>query len=328
MQPRNMSMSGAVDLAAVKAAAEAKEKAEQARSERERRQAAGGAAPSVPLVVDVDEATFQEEVMQRSTEVPVVIDFWAEWCQPCKQLSPVLERLAEEYDGKFVLAKVDVDANQMIFQAFSQQLGIQGIPAIVAIVAGQPVPLFTGVTPEAQIRQVLDELITVAEQQFGITGLPAGAGAGEPGDEGAEEPAGPHDGPLAAAAEALDRGELEGAILAYESVLANAPANTEAQLGLAQARLLHRIEGLDAQAVRKAAADDPSDIEAQLRVADLDLAGGHVPDAFSRLVDTVARTAGDEREAVRVRLLALFEVVGGEDPRVAKARGALSRVLF
>ncbi|MEV6104752.1 tetratricopeptide repeat protein [Streptomyces sp. NPDC051940] len=326
MQPRNMSMSGAVDLAAVKAAAEAKEKAEQARAERERQQAAGGApAPAVPLVVDVDEATFQQEVMQRSTEVPVVIDFWAEWCQPCKQLSPVLERLTEEYAGRFVLAKIDVDANQMVFQAFSQQLGIQGIPAIVAIVAGQPVPLFTGVTPEPQIRQVLDQLIEVAEQQFGIVGLPAGDGAA-PAER--EVPAGPYDGPLTAAAEALDRGDLGGAVQAYENVLAEDPGNTEAKLGLAQALLLRRVEGLDAQAVRKAAADDRSDVEAQLRAADLDLVGGHVEDAFGRLVDTVARTAGDDRQAARVRLLELFEVIGGDDPRVVKARMALSRVLF
>ncbi|MQY12056.1 hypothetical protein SRB5_21850 [Streptomyces sp. RB5] len=326
MQPRNMSMSGAVDLAAVKAAAEAREKAEHARAERERQQAAGGApAGNAPLVIDVDEETFQQEVMQRSTEVPVVIDFWAEWCQPCKQLSPVLERLADEYAGRFVLAKIDVDANQMVFQAFSQQLGIQGIPAIVAIVAGQPVPLFTGVTPEPQIRQVLDQLIEVAEQQFGIVGMPA-AGGEAPAER--EAPAGPHDGPLTAAAQALDRGDLGGAVQAYENVLAEDPGNTEAKLGLAQALLLRRIEGLDAQKVRKSAADDPKDVAAQLQAADLDLVGGHVEDAFGRLVDTVARTSGDDRQAARVRLLELFEVIGGDDPRVVRARAALSRVLF
>ncbi|WP_407561276.1 tetratricopeptide repeat protein [Streptomyces sp. 184] len=328
MQPRNMSMSGAVDLAAVKAAAEAKEKAEAARA-----QAARDGVP-VPtagaLVIDVDEAGFQQDVLQRSTEVPVVIDFWAEWCQPCKQLGPLLERLAQEYAGRFVLAKIDVDANQMLFQQF----GVQSIPAVFAVVGGQAIPLFQGAAPEAQIRQVLDELIKVAEQQFGIVGQPAAGdaavagGDAEGAEEVPEEPVGPYDSALAAAGDALDRGDLGGAVQAYRNVLSDDPGNVEATLGLAQAELLRRVEGLDPAAVRKEAADDPADVEAQIRVADLDLVGGHVEDAFGRLVDTVARTAGEDRQAARVRLLELFEVVGGDDPRVVAGRQALARVLF
>ncbi len=170
MQPRNMSMSGAVDLSAVKAAAEAKQKAEQARAQRAAQASAGpqADASAVRLVIDVDEAGFEQEVLQRSTEVPVVIDFWAEWCEPCKQLSPVLERLAAEYAGRFVLAKIDVDTNQMLFQQF----GVQGIPAVFAVIAGQALPLFQGAAPEPQVRQVLDQLIQAAEQRFGIVGTP------------------------------------------------------------------------------------------------------------------------------------------------------------
>ena len=322
MQPRNMSMSGVVDLAAVKAANEAKAKAEQARAE-SARQGGGGAVSPAALVIDTDEANFERDVLQRSTEVPVVIDFWAEWCEPCKQLGPLLERLAKEYDGRFVLAKVDVDANQMLMQQF----GIQGIPAVFAVVAGQALPLFQGAAPEAQIRQTLDQLVQVAEERFGLTGVAVDSDAS---DEAAQAPvpAGPYDALLEAAVQALDAGDFGGAIQAYRNVLSDDPGNTEAKLGLAQAELLGRVKGLDPQQVRQDAAGDPSDAAAQIAAADLDLVGGHVEDAFGRLVETVRRTAGDERDAARVRLLELFEVVGPDDPRVTAARQALARVLF
>jgi putative thioredoxin len=319
-----MSMSGVVDLAAVKAAQEARAKAEQARAQAAREGGAGAVSPA-DLVIDVDEATFERDVLQRSAEVPVVIDFWAEWCQPCKQLSPVLERLAVEYNGRFLLAKIDVDANQLLMQQF----GIQGIPAVFAVVAGQALPLFQGAAAEAQIRQTLDQLVQVAEQRFGLTGLTVDPDAQPGGGQTAPQaPAGPHDSLLNAAAQALDAGDLGGAIQAYKNVLADDPAHPEAKLGLAQAELLQRVQGLDPQRVRKEAADKPADVQAQIAAADLDLVGGHVEDAFGRLIDTVSRTAGDDRDAARLRLLELFEVVGSEDPRVTGARRALARALF
>ncbi|MEU6450567.1 tetratricopeptide repeat protein [Streptomyces sp. NPDC046979] len=325
MQPRNMSMSGVVDLAAVKAAQEAKTKAEQARADAARHGGTGAVSPA-DLVIDVDEAGFESEVLQRSTEVPVVIDFWAEWCEPCKQLSPVLERLAVEYGGRFLLAKIDVDANQMLMQQF----GVQGIPAVFAVVAGQALPLFQGAAGEAQIRQTLDQLVQVAEERFGLTGLvvdpEAQPGAARPAAE--ERPAGPHDAALEAAVQALDAGDLGGAVQSYKNVLAEDPGNTEAKLGLAQAELLQRVQNADPQKVRQEAADKPGDAQAQIAAADLDLVGGHVEDAFGRLIDAVRVTAGDDRNAVRVRLLELFEVVGADDPRVTAARRALARALF
>jgi putative thioredoxin len=321
-----MSMSGVVDLAAVKAAGEAKVKAEQARAETAR-QGGGGAVPPSALVIDVDEAGFERDVLQRSAEVPVVIDFWAEWCEPCKQLGPLLERLAQEYNGRFLLAKVDVDANQMLMQQF----GIQGIPAVFAVVAGQALPLFQGAAPEAQIRQTLDQLIQVGEERFGLTGIAVDAAADGPeeAEQGpAEVPAGPYDALLEAAVRALDANDFAGAVQAYKNVLSDDPANTEAKLGLAQAELLQRVSTLDPQQVRTEAAEKPGDVPAQIAAADLDLVGGHVEDAFSRLIDTVRRTVGDDRDAVRLRLLELFEVVGADDPRVTAARRALARALF
>ncbi|MEU8970442.1 tetratricopeptide repeat protein [Streptomyces monashensis] len=322
MQPRNMSMSGVVDLAAVKAAQEAKAKAEQTRAEAARQGGTGTVAPA-DLVIDVDEAGFERDVLQRSAEVPVVIDFWAEWCQPCKQLSPVLERLAVEYDGRFLLAKIDVDANQMLMQQF----GVQGIPAVFAVVAGQALPLFQGAAGEQQIRETLDQLVQVAEQRFGLTGLTVDPDA-RPGEAPAQEQAGPYDAALNAAADALDAGDLAGAVRAYQNVLADDPGHPEAKLGLAQAELLQRVQGFDPQKVRQEAAERPKDADAQIAAADLDLVGGHVEDAFGRLIETVSRTAGDDRDKVRLRLLELFEVVGQEDPRVIGARRALARALF
>ncbi|MCY0948236.1 tetratricopeptide repeat protein [Streptomyces sp. H27-S2] len=333
MQPRNMSMSGVVDLAAVKAAGEAKAKAEQARAESARQAGQGGVAgpsagalPPSALVIDVDEAGFERDVIQLSAEVPVVLDFWAEWCEPCKQLSPLLERLITEANGRLVLAKVDVDANQ----ALMQQFGIQGIPAVFAVVAGQALPLFQGAAPEQQIRETLAQLVQVAEERFGIIGVevdPNAEGAApEPAEAGI--PAGPYDALLEAAVVALDAGDLGGAVQAYKNVLSDDPGNTEAKLGLAQAELLVRVQDMNPQAVRATAAENPRDPAAQIAAADLDLVGGHVEDAFGRLVDTVRVTFGEDRDAARLRLLELFEVIGADDPRVSAARTALARVLF
>jgi putative thioredoxin len=206
---------------------------------------------------------------------------------------------------------------------------VQGIPAVFAVVAGQALPLFQGAAPEQQIRATLDQLVQVAEQRFGLTGLAVDPDA-EPGGvaPAPQVQAGPYDHLLEAAVQALDAGDLGGAVQAYKNVLADDPGNTEAKLGLAQAELLQRVQDTDPQQVRKAAAENPLDVPAQIAAADLDLVGGHVEDAFGRLIDTVRRTAGEDRDAARLRLLELFEVVGAEDPRVTAARRALARALF
>ncbi|MEW2011973.1 MULTISPECIES: tetratricopeptide repeat protein [Microbacterium] len=279
---------------------------------------ADGGAPASRLVFDVTDADFGQ-VLELSRTVPVVVDLWADWCGPCKQLSPVLEKLVNELGGRLVLAKVDVDANPQLAQSFRAQ----SIPLVVALVAGQPVQLFTGAVPEAQVREVFTQLLQLAAQH-GVTGtVPV---------EGAETDA--EDRPAALpplhqeAFDAIESGDYQAAAAAYEQALAENPRDEDAKAGLAQVHLLGRVQNLDLAGARAAAAAAPHDVEAQFAVADLDLAGGHVDDAFARLLDLFAALPTDERAPVRARLLELFGVVGDADSRVIRARGRLASLLF
>ena len=303
-------MSGAVDLAALKA----------------RNEAAARAAEAPPpaagtSVIDVDEAGFQAEVLDRSFQVPVLLDLWAEWCQPCKQLSPILEKLAAEANGAWVLAKIDVDANQRIAQA----LQVQSIPTVFAVISGQLVPGFQGALPEAQIREFVGAVIT-AGQEAGLPG--AGAPAAD-SDEPAEAEAAPEpeDPRFTAAEDALEAGDYALAVERYQAILDHEPANTEAALALGQVRLMQRLENVDPQAAARADAA-PDDLELQLSAADLSLAANDVPGALDRLLQAVVRFSGDERDRVRQRLLDFFDLLGPDDPRVPPARRQLTRALF
>ncbi|GAB3154888.1 tetratricopeptide repeat protein [Microbacterium neimengense] len=280
------------------------------------------AAPSAPtsgsLVRDVTDATFGE-ILELSRTVPIVVDLWAEWCGPCKQLSPILEKVVQELAGRLVLAKVDVDANPQIAQGFRAQ----SIPLVVALVGGQPVPLFTGAVPEEQVRDVFSQLLQLAAQN-GVTGT-VDAGA-ESAADATDEPPLP---PLHAEAfVAIEEGDYVRAAAAYERALEENPRDVDAQAGLGQVRLLQRVQGADLQQARAAAAAAPTDVDAQLLVADLDVTGGHVDDAFARLLDLFAALPADERAPVRARLLELFGLVGDADPRVIRARGRLASLLF
>ena len=286
-------------------------------------QNAGGQVVDVPsLVMEVTDQTF-EQIAQLSSVVPVVLDLWAEWCEPCKTLGPILEQVTRDYGGRLVLGKIDVEANPRLAQAFQAQ----SIPMVLALVGGRPVPLFQGAIPEGQIREFFDQLLQLAEQQ-GLTGR---VNAAESGSEAAadtpEEPEVPE--AHLPAVEAAERGDFATAIREYESVLAKAPADAEARAALVQMKLLHRLSDVSAEQIRSAAAERPEDTEAQMRVADLDVSGGHVEDAFLRLLDLFARATDDpDRKAIRERLLELFEVVGVTDPRVIAARGRLANLLY
>ena len=282
-------------------------------------------APSAPaprvgdVVVDATDETFGQ-ILEISRTVPVVIDLWAEWCGPCKQLSPIIEKVTRELGGRVLLAKVDVDANPQLAQSFRAQ----SIPMVVALIAGQPVPMFTGAVPEEQVREVFAQLLQLAAQN-GVTGaLPVGDSATT--DEAPEEPPLP---PLHAEAfAAIEIGDYAAAVTAYEKALAENPRDEDALAGLGQVRLLDRTQGLDLQTARAAAAAGPLDVQAQFDVADLDLAGGHVDDAFGRLLDLFEKLPSDERTPVRERLVELFGLIGAGDPRVLAARNRLTSLLF
>ncbi|WP_298807063.1 tetratricopeptide repeat protein [uncultured Pseudokineococcus sp.] len=284
--------------------------------------AAGGAAGGPPAggaVVTVTEESFQQ-VVEQSAQVPVVIALSSSRAQGADDLAAVLRRLAAADAGRWLLGEVDADRHPRIAQAFQ----VETVPAVLAVVAGQPVPLFQGVLPEDQVRQYLDALLDLAARQ-GVTGRLDVDGAPAEEEEAPEPPLPPlHQ----EAFDAIERDDLDAAAEAYRRALLESPADEDARVGLAQVELLRRAGRADLQAARDAAAADPSDVDAALLVADLDVLGGHVEDAFARLVQTVRTTSGDERERVRARLVELFEVVGATDPRVMTARRALASALF
>lgn len=302
-----MNLRGAVDLSALKARADAAT-----------RPAAQRQTTTSPYIVEVTEQTFPQ-LVQLSSQVPVVVNLRTSWSEQSRQVSAVLETVVVEADGTLLLANVDMEAAPQIAQAFQAQ----GAPTVVAVVKGQPVPLFEGALPDEQIRAYIDELLKVAEAN-GVTGT-LNDGSQPPADAPEEPPLPPlHQ----EAFDAIEKGDYTAAAAAYRRALAEQPADAEAKAGLAQVELMARVEDVDAAGIRQRGAELPDDVSAQLAVADLDLTGGHVEDAFSRVVSFIGRSAGEEKETARKRLLELFDVVGISDPRVTKARGALARALF
>ncbi|WP_344030444.1 tetratricopeptide repeat protein [Pseudonocardia kongjuensis] len=309
-------MAGAVDLSGLKARADAANKP-----------TPSGAGPGGPgaagggWVVEATEQGFQNEVLEPSLQVPVVVELWASRYPREEQLSAELERLASTGGGAWRLARVDIDTQPRVAQAF----GVQQVPMLVVLVGGQPVDAVNGAIPDDRaaewVRSLLDALrermpaIAEGERR-------AAEATGEPAEqEEAEDPR------FTAAEDALEQGDYAAAEAAYQAILDAEPANEQAAAALAQVKFLARAEQADPSAIERADAN-PDDVDAQLAAADAEMAADRVEAAFGRLVNTVSRTGGEDRDRARAHLVGLFELFPADDPRVSTARRALGRALF
>lgn len=294
---------GAVDLTGLSAGASASSAST----------GAGAGASADAIHVKATDETFSE-IVNRSVRIPgLLVVVSSRLPESVVYLGEVIE-VAKTYQGRVQVYSVDVDSNPGMLRA----LQVQSVPVTIGLLQGQAVPMFAGAAPSDQVRGVIDQFLELAVQQ-GVTGRIALA---EP-EAGEDLP------PLHQEAfDAIERGDLEAAAQAYTKALGENPKDADAQAGLATVGLMQRTAGIDLSAARAAAAEKPDDVAAQTLVADVDLLGGHVEDAFARLIDLVKRTSGDQRSAAREHLIQLFLVVGNHDERVKRGRTALMSALF
>ncbi len=271
--------------------------------------------------MQITEQNFQE-VLEGSRTAPVLLAFESPSRSPeSVQLADAMQTLSTEFEGRFLLGRVDIDASPQIAQAMQ----IPSVPLVVLVAQGRPMPLIQSLAPLEELRQAITQVL----QQLTASGFTGRhqprTGNGVVDEETGEEQMDPRYLP---AQDALERGDIDAAVTEYQKLVDANPADAEAAAGMAMAKLLKRTEGVDLDAARAAAAANPDDVDAQTMVADLDLLGGHVEDAFVRLVDVVRRTTDAERDVARTHLIALFGAVGNEDPRVIRARRDLASALF
>ena len=267
----------------------------------------------------VDEENFQS-VLEASMTAPVLLAFFSRTRMPeSGQLADDLASLAGEFEGRYLVGLVDIDASPQIAQAMQ----IPSVPLVVAVVDGRPMPLLQDALPLDELRTALTQVGQQLTAQ-GITGRhqPRQTAPAAEGDEEIVDPR------YAPAQDALAEGDVDRAVAEYEKLVDANPADTEAAGGLAMARVMQRTQGVDLAAARSAAADNPDDVDAQTLVADLDMLGGHVEDAFTRLVNLVARSVDPDKAKARDHLLGLFAAVGNDDPRVLAGRRNLASALF
>ncbi|MEZ0367091.1 co-chaperone YbbN [Mycobacterium sp. pUA109] len=287
-------MAGAVDLSGLK--------------QRAQQTASGGGATTGQFGTEVTETNFEDEVLVRSNQVPVVVLLWSPRSEACVQLGETLAELAAADNGKWALAAVNVDTSPRVAQIF----GVQAVPTVVALGAGQPLTSFQGVQPADQLRRWVDSVLS------------ATAGKLSGATDAAEEQVDPA---LAQARQHLEAGDFAAARTAYQAILDTDPDHVEAKAAVRQIAFLQRATAQRPDAVAVADAG-PGDIEAAFAAADVQILNQDVAAAFDRLIALVRRTAGEERTAVRTRLIELFEIFDPADPDVIAARRNLANALY
>jgi putative thioredoxin len=263
---------------------------------------------SVPMPgIEVSVENLSNEILPLSLVRPVIVLMWTSRSPESVEMVKTLGKLESDYKAAFALARVDIDANPEVAQAFQTK----SVPYAVAIIAEQMVPLFEQAYPEAQVKMVIDKVLTLASEQ-GVGQAPVEQIEPEEVD----------------AMNALESGDYVAAEVAYKKWLARKPSENLAKLGLAQTQLLMRTEGLDLDTVIAQSTASPTDIDLQLKAADVEIVNGGVEAAFTRLLHAVKATQGDERTKIKNHLLDLFALVDPSDPRLAAARKELASALF
>ena len=281
---------------------------------------AASTATGAAYTVQITEQNFQE-VLEGSRNAPVLLAFESPGRSPDSvRLAEDMQTLSTEFEGRFLLGRVDIDAVPQIAQAMQ----IPSVPLVVLVAQGRPMPLLQDAAPLEDLRQAVTQVLQQLTAS-GFTGRHQPRTGGGVDEETGQEQIDPRYLP---AEDALQRGDIDGAVAEYQRLVDANPADTEAAQGLSMAQLLKRTEGVDLGEARAAAADRPDDVAAQTMVADLDLLGGHVDDAFNRLIDVVRRTSDGERDTARTHLITLFGAVGNDDARVQRARRNLASALF
>ncbi|HZN79614.1 MAG TPA: tetratricopeptide repeat protein [Mycobacterium sp.] len=291
--PVAASMAGAVDLSALK----------------QRAAPAGEGAAASPSGVEITEANLEAEVLVRSSQMPVVVLLWSPRSEASAQLGDVLGQLAATDGGKWSLATVNVDAVPRVAQMF----GVQAVPTVVALAAGQPISSFQGVQPPEQLRRWVDSLLNATAGKLG------GAADGDEPEQVDPE--------LAKAREHLDGGDFDAALKAYQALLDANPNHAEAKGAVRQIGFLQRATSRAPGAIVAADAK-PDDIELAFAAADVEILQQSVASAFDRLIALIKRTAGDERTKVRTRLIELFDLFDPADPEVIAGRRNLANALY
>lgn len=275
--------------------------------------ASGAPAPDPGGVVRSSTDAAFTQVLELSSTVPVIVEFYGQG------VAASLADFVTQYGGRLALVTVDATSNPQLVQAFQ----VQQVPTVAAVVGGRPVQLFTGMLAEPELREIMDQVLQLAAQNNVTGSIPVDDDAAEP--EPVEEPLPPHH---QEAYDAISAGDFATAIKEYETAILQNPRDHLAVAGLAQVSLLSRLDGVAAEEVRAAGAAAPDDVDAQLAVADLDLAGGHLDDAFARLLDLFPGLDAADKNRVRSRILDYFEIAGAEDERVVAARRRLTLLLY